>query len=134
MNRGLLVVGGVLNVLLALFHFLLGYRIHLLTAVRPEHRALMEMLNAGGALMIVFFAVASLAFAADLLGTRLGKLVLGFVSLLYLSRAAEEIWVATRFSALIFAVCAAIGLLYAALLLLPASSRAGATVAASAGA
>ena len=85
MHRGLLLVGGVLNTLLALFPVFLSRQIHLLAGLNPGQQALMEMLNAGGTLMIVFFAAASFACASDLLGTRLGEVALGFVSLLYLS-------------------------------------------------
>jgi hypothetical protein len=91
MHRPLLIVGGIFNVALALFHVWLGRQIHRLADVNPGHKALMEMLNAGGTLMIIFFAVASLAFAADLLGTRLGRLVLWLVFAVYFSRAIEEV-------------------------------------------
>lgn len=58
--------------------------------------------------MIVFFAVASLGFATDVLTTRLGTLVLGFAAALSLSRAVREIVISPHFSALIFDVCLAI--------------------------
>lgn len=48
--------------------------------VAAGDRALLKMLNAGGTRMILFFAVGSVAFAGDVLSTRLGKLFLGFVS------------------------------------------------------
>jgi hypothetical protein len=119
MHRPLLIIGGVLNSFLAAFHVLLGYRIHMISGVTPDLRALMEMLNAGGALMIIFFAVGSLGFASDVLGTRLGKLFMCLVVALYVSRAVEEIVLSPRFSAIIFGVCVLIALVYAALLLVP---------------
>ena len=119
MHRPLLIVGGILNSMLALFHVSLGRQIQVLPGVTPDQRALMEMLNAGGTIMIVFFAVGSFGFASDLLNTKLGKLFLGFVSVLYISRAVEEIVLSPRFSAVIFGVCVLIALIYLALLLVP---------------
>lgn len=119
MHRPLLIAGGILNSILAVFHGWLGYRIHLISSVTPDLRALMEMLNAGGTLMIIFFAIGSFGFASDILGTRLGKLFLGFVSVLYLSRAAEEIVLSPRFSPVIFGVCVLIALIYLAMFLRP---------------
>jgi hypothetical protein len=89
----------------------------------------MAMLNAGGTLMIVFFAAASFACASDLLATRLGKMVLALVSLLYDSRAVEEIVIAPRFSVVIFGVCVIIALIYLSLLLLPPGRHLRPTVA-----
>lgn len=125
MRRALLVVGGGLNCILAVFHVWLGLQIHAMPGLAPGQRALMEMLNAGGTLMIAFFAVASLGFATDVLTTRLGTLVLGFVAVLYLSRAVEEIVISPHFSALIFGVCLAIAGIY--MVLLVSSSRRPAT-------
>ncbi len=123
MHRTLLVIGGVLNTALALFHVQMGIQLHRLAGVSPGLRALMEMLNAGGTLMIAFFAVASFAAIPDLLATRLGKLVLGLVTLLYASRALEEVILSPRFSAPIFAVCVLIAALYLAVLVLPRAAR-----------
>jgi hypothetical protein len=119
MHRPLLIVGGIFNSIFALFHVLLGRQIQVLSGVTPDLRTLMEMLNAGGTIMIVFFAVGSFGFAADILKTKLGKLFLGFVSLLYLSRAVEEIVLSPRFSVVIFGACMLIALIYLALLLVP---------------
>jgi hypothetical protein len=123
MHRPLLIVGGVLNTVLALFHVILGWQIHRLQNISAGHRALMEMLNSGGALMIVFFAVASFVCVGDVLTTRLGKLFLGLVFAVYFSRAIEEIVIATHFSAVILAVCLLIAAVYLALLVTPAARR-----------
>jgi len=129
MRRALLVVGGVLNCLLAAFHVWLGVQIHTMAGLAPGQRALMEMLNAGGTLTITFFAIASLGFAGDVLTTRLGALVLGVVAAFYLSRAIEEILISPDFSAVIFGVCLAIAGFYLVLLVgsfrRPAASTAG---------
>lgn len=123
MHRSLLVLGGLLNSILALFHVWLGWQIHLMTGLNPGHHALMEMLNAGGTLGIAFFAVGSLACAQDLLTTRLGKLLLGVVFLFYLLRAIEEILIAPRFSAVIFGVCLLIAVIYLVVLCVPFAPR-----------
>lgn len=123
MHRPLLMLGGVFNTALTLFHVFLGWQIHLLQGVSPGHRALMEMLNTGGTLMIAFFAVASFACVEDVLTTRLGKLFLGLVFAVYFSRAVEEVVIATRFSAVILGVCLLIAAVYLVLLIVPMARR-----------
>ena len=116
MSRTLIIIGGVLNVILALFHIFLGYQIYLIQDTAENYRALMIMLNAGGTLFIVLFSVASLAFIKDMLTTQLGKLVILFVVLLYASRAIEEIIISPHFSLLIFTICLLIAAIYFSLL------------------
>src|SRR5512136_2548037 len=102
MNRILLRIGGAVNAFFVLFHIWLGYRIHVSPGIAGYDRPLMEMLNAGGVLFILFFAISSLCYAQEMLGTKLGRLVLLFVFLLYGSRAIEEIMISPRFSPAIF--------------------------------
>jgi len=120
MPRVLLTIGGVLNSLFFLLHLLLGYQIHNLTQVAAPLRGLMQALNVGGVLFILFFAVASFFCQADLLQTRLGRLVLLLITVLYLSRAAEE-FILFKFSPLIFVTCTLTGFIYLALLSFPES-------------
>ena len=112
MQRTLLIVGGVFNALFFLFHIFLGYQIYLIQNIDSESRALMEMLNVGGCLMIAFFAVASLAYIEELASTRLGKLVILLVVFLYGSRAVEEFVVSSIPSIAIFATCLAMTIIY----------------------
>jgi hypothetical protein len=112
MNRILLRVGGVVNALFVIFHVWLGYQIHTSPGIGAGDRPLMEMLNAGGVLFILFFAIGSLCYAQEMLGTKLGRLVLLFVFLLYGSRAVEEMVISPRFSPAIFIVCALLAGLY----------------------
>ncbi len=112
MNRILLRVGGVVNALFVIFHVWLGYRIHTSPGIAGGDRPLMEMLNAGGVLFILFFAISSLCYAQEMLGTRLGRLGLLFMFLLYGSRAVEEIIIAPQFSPAIFIVCTLLAALY----------------------
>lgn len=113
----LLNVGGACNALFFLFHLWLGWQFHR-AQVAPGLRALLETLNAGGALLILFLAVASLAFARDVLGTALGRAVLALAAALYLLRAAAEFLVTPRLNPAIVAACLVVGLLYAAVLAL----------------
>ncbi len=115
MNRILLRIGGVVNAFFVIFHVWLGYRIHTSPGITAGDRPLMEMLNAGGVLFILLFAVSSLCYAEEMLGTRLGRVVLLFVFLLYGSRAVEEIIIAPQFSPAIFIVCALLAGLYSVL-------------------
>jgi len=100
------------NALFVVFHVWLGYHIHTSPGIAAGDRPLMEILNAGGVLFILFFAVSSLCYAEEVLGTRLGRLVLFFVFLLYGSRAIEEIVIAPQFSPAIFIACALLAGLY----------------------
>ncbi len=127
MHRWLLAIGGAFNCLLALFHGWLGWQIYRFAGATPGVHTLMEMLNTAVTLMIIFFAVSSLGYAGDMLGSKLGKLVLGFVFLLYFSRALMEIFISPRFSILIFALCILIALIYLVLLVMPVKPRSGAT-------
>ena len=94
------------------FHVWLGYQIHNSPGIAAGDRPLLEMLNAGGVLFILFFAISSLCYTQEMLGTKLGRLVLLFIFLLYGSRAVEEIAISSRFSPAIFIVCALLAGLY----------------------
>ncbi|HUB02854.1 MAG TPA: hypothetical protein VL983_09215 [Terriglobales bacterium] len=114
MTKILLIAGGILNTLFCIFHVFLGYQIHSLMHLAPPVRALLEALNAGGALFILFFAYASLLRGAELMETGLGRAVLALVSVLYLSRAAEEFFL-FQFTPIIFAGCLLVGAIYVTL-------------------
>jgi len=117
MARALLVVGGILNLAFAAFHIGLFRGIQASTSLSPSAKGLIYALNGAGTLFIVFFVVVSLFFRNDLLNTRLGKLTLGLVAVLYLSRAAEEFFL-FKFTPAIFGPCAVVGGLYVAILLM----------------
>ncbi len=117
MSKALLLIGGILNSLFFVIHVLLGYQLFHLTQLAPPFRGLIEALNVGGVLFILFFAYASFFYGQELLSTGLGKAVLLLASVLYLSRAAEEFfWL--RFTPAIFALCVIVGAIYAALLVI----------------
>ncbi len=112
MNRILLRIGGVVNAFFVIFHIWLGYRIYKSPGFVEGNGPLLEMLNTAGVLSILFFAISSLCYAKEMLETKLGRLVVLFVFMLYGSRAAEEIFVASKFSPVIFIVCTLLALLY----------------------
>ena len=118
MNRKvLLTIGGVINLIFGLFHLFLGYMLHTNPNIPEGFRPLMEMLNAGGALMIFFMAFASLFYKEEMLTTKLGRLVIILTLLLYWSRAVEEATIAAGFSAVIFTSCILVGIIYFLLLI-----------------
>jgi hypothetical protein len=105
------VVGGIANALFFLFHLFLGWKLHQLQ-VAPPLRSLLEMLNGGGALFILFLAFASLAYAEEVLSTRLGRAVLLLGTSLYVLRALAEFVVAPTASPAIYLTCFVTGGLY----------------------
>ena len=122
MIRVLLIIGGVLNTLFFLFHLVLGHQIKNLTQVAPPLRGLMQALNVGEVIFIFFFAVVSFFCQMDLVQTRLGRLLLALIAILYLSRASAE-FIIFKFTPTIFVACAVTGLIYFALLLIAWTKR-----------
>ena len=108
----LLRIGGAANVIFFLFHLFMGWQLRGMTRVGPEVRSLLEMLNGGGALFMLFLAVASLVYPAETLTTRLGRAVLVSATALYLLRALAEVLVAPRMSPAILGTCLCTGLVY----------------------
>jgi len=90
----------------------------------------MEALNVGAVLFMFFFAYVSFIHGKELLQTGVGRVVLLLVSVLYLSRAAEEFFLFT-FTPMIFGACVFVGAVYVALFviaLMPESTPATAIV------
>ena len=111
--KRLIFVGGVINLVFALFHVYLIFQIDKLTGITQQLKILMHMFNVGGILMVSLFVYASLFCTRDVAEQRLGKVISVFVFLVYFTRAAEEIlfrgW---DFSPVIFFSCLAVSLLY----------------------
>jgi len=120
MQKILLTIGGVFQVLLGLFHVWLGWRIHHWSEVSVDARALMAALNVGGILFVFFFAYVSFFCKKELLSTVIGTAVLVLILLMYLSRAAEEVLIFPGFSVPIFVVCVLVSGIYLVPLLVPA--------------
>ena len=113
MRKALILIGGALNALAALFHVSISWQIHHLTGVEPGAKALLEMFGNFGMLTIFFFAVASLLYPTDLLTTRPGRLIIILIAVTYLVRAVEEALLAVQFSPFIFAGSLLMGIIYA---------------------
>ncbi|HAE59238.1 MAG TPA: hypothetical protein DCG54_06955 [Anaerolineae bacterium] len=112
MSKRLLWAGGGFNVLLMIFHIWLGWQIQLIPDLSPDYKALMQMLNVGVILILVFATYASLFCIRDLLTTGLGKLTMLVIALFYATRAGEEIILAPEFSAVIFGICLIVAVIY----------------------
>jgi hypothetical protein len=115
-KRTLLLIGGIVNVIFVLFHIGLGYVIHVSPVISQADRPLMEMLNAGGLLLIAFLTIASLFYFDEVLTTKIGRLTILLCIALYWSRAIEEIFISPSFSIMIFVSCIFVGLIYLPLL------------------
>lgn len=112
MNNRLLFVGGILNGFFTIFHIWLGWQIQMMPGLSSDHRALMQMLNVGGILILAFATFVSLWCKRDLITTGLGKTTMILIALFYASRALEEIVLAPSFSPLIFGICLAVSIVY----------------------
>jgi len=120
MQNTLLIIGGTAQIILGLFHIYLTTAIQKMDSLTPSGRALMQMLNVGGTLLIFFVAYVSFFQQDSLLSTSLGRATLIFVVLFYVVRAAEEIIFSqvAGFSPVIFVICLAVAALYLGALLL----------------
>jgi hypothetical protein len=112
MSKRLLLIGGVFNALLTIFHIWLGWQIQLMPDLLPDYKALMQMLNVGVILMLAFATYTSLFCSGDLLTTALGKTTMLAIALFYAARAGDEIILAPEFSPAIFGVCLAVAVIY----------------------
>ena len=61
MNRVLLVIGAVINVIFGLFHIFLGYPISRIPDLARGYRGLRRALNVGGTLVIFFMSIGSMS-------------------------------------------------------------------------
>ena len=115
MSKVLLVVAGIANFLFFLFHIFLGYQLHRMPGVSDLMRGFLQTFNAGGMLVMAMLAYVFLARGREVMSTGLGAAVLAYGAVLYLARAAEEfIWM--RGNVTIAAICVAVGLLHALVL------------------
>jgi hypothetical protein len=110
-SKTLLQIGGALSAVFFLFHLFLGWQIHHWN-MPVNIRALLEMFNGGGAVFILFLAVASLALTRDVLTTSLGRAVLGLGAATFLFRAIAETCISPVFHPVIFGTCLITGAFY----------------------
>jgi len=116
-RKNIVLIAGCFSLILALFHVYLGWKIHGLAALSPEHRALMEMLNIGTGLLVFLLAIGSTFFIKEVLTTRIGRLTLLVGFLLYALRAIGEVVLFPAFNVVIFVVCIIVAVLYLVALL-----------------
>lgn len=117
MSKGLLIAGGVLNVLFTALHVMMISQIRLVPDLPEGIPALLQMLNAAVALTVLFAAITSFFCQKDLQTTRLGRMTLGLIGAFYLLRAAGEFLFSDVPNMIIFGICLAVALLYGAVLL-----------------
>lgn len=122
MNKILLMIGGIINVLLGVFHILLGISINHSTSLTDSDKALMQVFNIGSILMVFFFASVSIVFVQELHSSKLGKSIIIFISLFYFIRAVEEP-IFFNFSLPIFGLCIVVGIIYLASLFIPTGNK-----------
>jgi len=94
MSKALLIVGGILNALFAVFHLALPSLARwqdTLSTISTDNQAIMYTLNLAVALTLLVFGYVSVFHQRDLLTTGLGKAMTVSVGLFWLVRSAAEI-------------------------------------------
>jgi hypothetical protein len=114
MSKILLVVAGIANLLFALFHIAMFWGIGHMPNVAEHIRSGMYTFNMLAVLALAFLAYALLARGKDVMTTGLGAATLAFGALVYLPRAAKDL--VSMDIGWTFAICTAVGLLHALLL------------------
>jgi len=110
--RAAILTGGVLNLLLTLFHIHLCFQIYIAqsgSAIYP----LLEMLAIGGTLMVLFLSVTSFWYRTELVTTKIGQPIILLNIAVYLSRLLGEFILFPRQNILIIVVCSFLTILYA---------------------
>ena len=107
----IIITGGVLNSLFALFHLYLGYMI-VKSFGGSNAYPLMQMLNVGGVLMIFFLAYTSLAFPAELISSKLGRAIVLLNLLVYNTRIFGEIILSPNPKPVIMLLCLVMVVVY----------------------
>jgi hypothetical protein len=94
MSKALLIAGGILNALFAVFHFALPSLAqwqNTLSTISTDSQAVMYTLNLAAAFTLLVFAFVSVFYRHDLLTTNLGKALSISIALFWLVRAVAEI-------------------------------------------
>ena len=94
MSKALLIAGGILNALFAVFHFALPSLAqwqNTLSTISTDSQAVMYTLNLAAAFTLLVFAFVSVFYRHDLLTTNLGKALSISIALFWLVRAVAQI-------------------------------------------
>lgn len=89
-----LIIGGVLNALLAVFHLLFWKLFNWpgdLISLSADNRAIIQTLNINCTYGLVLFAIVSIYYRHELLESRLGRFVTGAIAGFYVLRAALQL-------------------------------------------
>ena len=94
MNKILLLIGGVINLVFSLLHLTLGKALNwseTLSCLTPDNRATIYTLNAHLAFTCLVFAYLSLIHRKDMLNTGIGRAVTAAIGLFYVLRAVNQV-------------------------------------------
>jgi hypothetical protein len=94
MAQYFLIIGGILNALLAIFHLLFWKIFNWpgdLISLSPDNRAIIQTLNINCSYGLVLFAIVSIFYRHELLESRLGRLITGAIAGFYVLRAAAQL-------------------------------------------
>lgn len=114
MNKILFFVGGTVNTLLAIFLFLFWKFLNwseTLSCLSQDNRSIMYCLNLHCSMLIVLFAYVSFFHNVDMLKSKTGRLLTGFIAFFYFQRAVEDI-IFWGIDPVIFAICIITGVIY----------------------
>ncbi len=113
MRRILLAVGGVFQLFFSAVHVGMFFGIARVAGLSPPARTTAHLFNAAVLTTVLFFAFVSFVHWRDLLETRLGRTVTGFIVLFYLQRGLVELFI-SGLNPVILGLCLVVALLYAA--------------------
>lgn len=94
MNKTLLLIGGLVNLLFGLMHFTLGKALNwseTLGCLTPDNRATIYTLNVHLAFTCLIFAYLSLFHRKEMLATGIGRAITAAIGLFYILRAANQL-------------------------------------------
>ena len=94
MDKTLLLIGGLINVLFGLMHLNLGKALNwseTLGCLTPDNRATIYTLNVHLAFTCLVFAYLSLFHRKEMLASRIGKAITAAIGLFYILRAANQV-------------------------------------------
>lgn len=120
MKRILLIVGGVMQLLLALLHAFMFRGIAALK-IEPALKDTGQIFNAAVLTTVLFFAYVSFFEVRTLTGRRFGRIVLLFIAIFYLQRGLVELFL-RGVQPLSLAICLGLALLYV-LVMVPEKPR-----------
>ncbi len=114
MNKTLYRIGGTINTLLAVLHFLFWKLLNwseTLSCLSRDNRSIVYSLNLHCSFLIVLFAYVSFFHNIDMLKSKTGRVLTGFIAFFYFQRAVEDI-IFWGIDPVIFTLCMITGVIY----------------------